>query len=301
MSHELDPSFNRDARRSDLLLHPTESLTNGRPIDGAIELCVRLHEWCGVYLEPTKTYLIENRLRSLMDDLGIHDYKSLIEIASSGSGMPIRNRIIDALTTHETLFFRDSAPFEVIANHLVPGIREMSRFGSPRLSVWTAACSTGQESYSIAIQLLESVPDIKQWNLSILGTDVSSAIIERARTGVYFDHEVRRGLTPQRLQKYFVQESEDWRINDCVREMVHFEVQNINDSTQPQGPFDVIFCRNVLIYFSVDDARRILQKIAGRLASSGRLFLGSSEVPRNINDFLTMENIGGATCYRRKE
>lgn len=260
-------------------------------------LCQRLHTWCGVSLDESKSYLINNRLREWMSEVGVSDLATLVKRADSSTGMAIRDRIVDLLTTHETLFFRDQSPFEALAKVIIPEAREKASMGRPRLRVWSAACSSGQEPYSIAIKLIESVPDIANWDVSILATDVSGATVRRAREGLFHDHEVRRGVSASQQTRFFQREGDEMRINASIRKMITFQVGNLTAAHQPTGPFDLIYCRNVLIYFQPDDAKRVLKTVTSRLAPGGRLFVGCSEVLRDVGDFLVSQRAGQATCY----
>ena len=266
----------------------------------ADRLCHQLRKWCGVYLDSSKQYLLDNRLRKLMQELEVTDYDQLTAQAMKPGGTPIRDRIVDALTTHETLFFRDHSPFDAIESQIVPETRESTKFGKPRLRVWSAACSTGQEPYSIAIKLAECLPDFSQWNISILGTDVSSGTVARAASGIYQTHEIQRGISARQRDEFFEKKGEDWQLVDRIRNMVSVRVGDLSGHALPIGPFDLIFCRNVLIYFQPEDAKRILRAVASRLTTTGRLIVGSGEVLRDVDDFLVTETVGQATCYRQK-
>ncbi|MEM8670163.1 MAG: protein-glutamate O-methyltransferase CheR [Planctomycetota bacterium] len=268
--------------------------------DATAKLRQRLQQWCGVEIGADKAYLLTNRLRPLLQEVGVSDYDELLKIAESASGVRVRDRIVDVLTTHETLFFRDRSPFEAIRNHLIPEIRNASATRRPTLRVWSAACSTGQEPYSIAMSLVESLPDLKEWHILIIATDVSSGTIATAKQGRYQDHEVSRGTSPQQRERFFVREGELWAVRSEIRAMVQFQVGDLTSAVQPSGPFDLIFCRNVLIYFPRDVATQVLERMVNRLSSDGRLFLGSSEIPHESNDLVQTERMGMATCFRRR-
>lgn len=263
-------------------------------------LCDHLRQWCGVHLDRSKSYLIENRLRSLVKELGYPCHADLLAAAERRDGVRERDRIVDALTTHETLFFRDKSPFDALATQIVPELQAQANVGKPRLRIWSAACSTGQEPYSIAIKLLETIRNIDAWDLSILATDVSTGTVAAAKDGLFREHELRRGINSERQQRYFEADGAHWRVKDSVRQLLDFRVANLNSPSQPAGPFDVIFCRNVLIYFQPEDANRILRRVASRLAPGGRLIVGCSEVLRGVEDILMTQTVGQATCYRKK-
>lgn len=262
-------------------------------------LCDRLYQWCGVHMDASKSYLISNRLKFVLPEFGVHDLGTLIRMADASTGVRVKDRIVDALTTHETLFFRDQSPFDALGRHIVSHIQKNAGGKRPTLRIWSAACSSGQEPYSIAIKLLESVPDLTAWNVSILATDVASETVKRAKLGRFQEHEIRRGLTPALTQKYFRSVDGQYEVCDRVKQMVRFDVGNLSSPHQPLGPFDLIFCRNVLIYFRQEDSVAVLRKLADRLTSDGYLFVGCSEVLRGVTGFLVPQTIGQATCYRR--
>jgi len=266
--------------------------------DSFATICQLLRGWCGVTLLPSKTYLVRNRLRMLMDELETSDLAELIDRAQSTAGAHIRDRIVDALTTHETLFFRDRLPFEALVKHIAPEIRSRTKTGRPKMRIWSAACSTGQEPYSIAMALMESVPTLNQFDLQILATDVSPESIAKAKMGSFPEHEMNRGTTTQQRQRFFHKTGDLWQINDDVKRFIRFEVGNLLGGSQPNGNFDVIFCRNVVIYFSGDDPERTFKMLAGKLGTDGRLFVGCSEMLGSMSHFLRRELVGSATCYR---
>ncbi len=262
-------------------------------------LCERLHQWCGVHLDPSKSYLINNRLKVVMADFGVSDIGALLKMAEPSTGMRVRDRLVDALTTHETLFFRDQSPFEALGRHIAGSAFSASKSGRPALRIWSAACSSGQEPYSIAIKLLETIPNVDEYDVSILASDVAAETVMRAKQGIYHEHEIRRGLTPELTKKYFRASGDQFEVCERVRKMVRFEVGNLNGPCQPSGPFDIIFCRNVLIYFRPEDALSVLRKLADRLTPAGYLFVGCSEVLRGVSDILKSKSIGQATAYQR--
>ncbi len=268
--------------------------------DPTYQLRERLQQWCGVHIGPDKSYLLTNRLRSLMQEIGVTTYDALLKLAEGNRGLKVRERIIDALTTHETLFFRDKSPFDAIRNHLIPEIRRAAGKCQPTLRIWSAACSTGQEPYSIAMCLVESIPDLSDWTVSIVATDVSAQTVAIAKEGRYQEHEISRGTTAQQRQRFFERDEEGWSARNNIRRMVQFMVGDLTSTTQPAGTFDMIFCRNVLIYFQREVAQRVLGRVVDRLSSSGRLFLGSSEIPLGAENLLVTERLGTATCFRRR-
>lgn len=260
----------------------------------------RLQQWCGVHIGPDKSYLLANRLRSLMQEIEVTTYDALLKMAEGKHGLKVRDRIIDALTTHETLFFRDKSPFDAIRNQLIPEVRRAAGKRKPTLRIWSAACSTGQEPYSIAMCLVESIPDLNDWSVSIIATDVSSRTVAIAKQGRYQDHEISRGTTAQQRQRFFERDENGWSARSNISRMVQFMVGDLTSPVQPAGTFDLIFCRNVLIYFQREVAQSVLERVVDRLSPTGRLFLGSSEIPLGAENLLSTERLGTATCFRRR-
>ena len=236
-------------------------------------------ELCGVVLDDSKGYLVESRLGQLAREAGCPSYRDLCDKARRESDRLLQQKIIDAITTQETLFFRDDSPFEALRHRVLPDLIDArTRNGSPRrLRLWSAACSTGQEPYSLAIVLHEMLPDLRTWDVNILATDISDAAVAQASRGHYANHEVRRGMPPASLPKYFHQEPNGWRVKDELRVLVAFRRLNLVDSLAALGPFDVVFCRNVAIYFDTETRKNVFSRIAERLAPNGYLLVGSSE------------------------
>jgi len=238
-----------------------------------------VEQLCGVLLDDTKGYLVESRLGQLARDEGCKSYRELCDRARSTSDRTLQQKIIDAITTHETLFFRDNSPFEALQNKVVPDLIDacMRSTGSKRLRFWSAACSTGQEPYSLAMVLRETIPNFATWNVSILATDISDAAVGTASRGWYATHEIDRGMRASLLAKYFAQKNGGWQVKDEIRAMVSFQKRNLLQPFSELGTFDVIFCRNVAIYFEMLRRRDLFVRLGERLTPSGVLFVGSSE------------------------
>jgi chemotaxis protein methyltransferase CheR len=238
-----------------------------------------VNELCGVILDETKGYLIESRLSRLAEAAGCATFREFAQKARLPANAAIRNEIVDAITTQETLFFRDDSPFEALKYRVLPDLIDAkTRTGSPkRLRFWSAACSTGQEPYSIAMALCEIIPDILSWNVAILGTDISNAAIKHSSMGRYAKHEIQRGMKPNLLSRYFTEEQGGWKVKDHLRSLVSFGRRNLLEPFGELGPFDVIFCRNVAIYFNGPARRSLFHRLAERLAPDGYLFTGSAE------------------------
>ncbi len=232
---------------------------------------------CGVMLDETKGYLVESRLGQLARDYGCASYRDLCLRARTKGDRGLQQKIIDAITTQETLFFRDSGPFDALQQRILPDRIDAcagaagtpGRGGPKRLRFWSAACSTGQEPYSLAMVLRETLPDFASWDVSILATDISDAAIAQASRGRYAAHEIDRGMRAALLPKYFAPQPGGWQVKDEIRGMVSFQRRNLLQPFTELGTFDVIFCRNVAIYFDAARRRRPLPA-AGRAARPRR-------------------------------
>jgi len=236
----------------------------------------------GIELNDSKAYLIETRLSDLIKEYRCSSYKELCNKAKSDPNKTLENRIIDAISTNETLFFRDKVPFEVLQHKILPDLidrrteRSFGRLPIP-IRIWSAACSTGQEVYSIAIVLKELLSDLKKYDVKLLGTDISNSAIGQASYGTYNKFEIERGLSKEKLQKYFIPNGGNWKINDEIRAMVSFGKRNILKPFVGLGKLDIIFCRNVAIYFNIEDRKKLFENIASVLEPDGFLILGSTE------------------------
>ncbi|WP_456431140.1 CheR family methyltransferase [Thermosulfuriphilus sp.] len=252
----------------------------------------------GIALTKDKVYLLENRLGELARTLGLANVEALYREAKSRMSPKLRDQIVDAMTTNETYFFRDQAPFDALRQHIIPELIE-ERKAKKVLRFWSAACSTGQEPYSIAMLLLEHFPQVvANWRIEILATDISSQALEKAQSGRYSQVEVNRGLPVTLLVKYFKQRGALWEIDEKVRRMVTFRKLNLKERFPPIGPFDVVLCRYVLIYFAPETKREILAKLEKVIAPKGYLFLGATETPMGLSKRFVKKTFGRATCYQ---
>ncbi len=229
----------------------------------------------GQQLVTGRRWRIETALQPVMRAHGISSLDQLAGMASQAAAHGLRNEVVEALLNHETSFFRDLAVFRSLGEEGLAAFAER-REGKRRLRIWSAGCSTGQEAYSIAL-LFASKPDRWDgWTIDILGTDVSPAAIAQARDGLYSQFEVQRGLPIGELLARFDPEGEAWRIRSSLKSRVTFAVHNLLD-TAPAGPFDIVLCRNVLLYFSAERRRVVLDRIASTIAPDGLLMLGAGE------------------------
>jgi chemotaxis protein methyltransferase CheR len=238
-----------------------------------------IREISGISLDDSKGYLIEGRLSSLAEQYGCRDYRTLISRARSESCRTLERRMIDAITTNETLFFRDSAPFELLRHKIVPDlIDRQRRQGKLRIRIWSAACSTGQEIYSLAILLKELLGEPDRYGVSILGTDISDAAIARASKGIFSQVEIARGLPAATRAKYFAsRDGNNWQIRDELRAFASFKRMNLTEDFAALGKFDIILCRNVAIYFGDSDRRMLFSRIHRALENGAYLMVGAME------------------------
>lgn len=248
----------------------------------------------GIVLDSTKQYLLEARLAPIARREGLGTLNDLCNLMRCLQRTDLKKEVVEAMTTNETLFFRDLTPFEALRTSILPLIR--SRNAATRtISIWSAASSTGQEAYSIAIILLEA--GMADWNVRILGTDLAESVLQRARQGRFLQVEVNRGLPAVSLVKYFERQGLEWQIKESIRRMVRFEQFDLRRSMAGKGPFDIVFCRNVLIYFDVETKRQILGEIYGTLVPGGYVTLGAAETMLNINSDFQRVVMGPATFY----
>lgn len=241
-----------------------------------------IYDISGIFLDEKKAYLLETRLKMIMDAEGFTSYQELYQRAKSEKSGQMERKIIDAVTTNETLFFRDKSPFEMFKYKVMPDLIDKRASQTPggmpiNIRIWSAACSTGQEIYSLAIILKELIPDQKKYRIKLLGTDISDDAVAQASYGKYNRFEIERGLEKDQLQRYFVSNGNAWKIRDDIRAMAVFQKRNLMGPLTGIGQFDIVFCRNVAIYFSVEDRKRLFEKIAGVMAPDGYLIIGSTE------------------------
>ena len=239
-------------------------------------LAAPLKERSGLVIAPDKTYLLEARLMPIARSRKIASLDHLVgEMRSTRSELLI-GAVVDAMTTNETSFFRDRHPFDAMKKQILPALIQR-RAAQKHLRIWSAACSTGQEAYSLAMMLRDDFPMLATWRVEIVGTDISPSVVTRAKDGAYSTFEVQRGLPIQLLVKHFEQVGEQWRIKPELKKTVDFRLFNLLGELSPLGQFDVIFCRNVLIYFDLPTKSRVLDAMHGRLAKDGALVLGGAE------------------------
>jgi len=241
-----------------------------------------LKERSGLDLSADKQYLIESRLLPLSRKCGLPGISELVQQMKSGSTV-ITTQVVEAMTTNETFFFRDKVPFDHFRDSIMPEIVK-ARAGRRSIRIWCAAGSTGQEPYSLAMCLKEMSAAMSGWRIEILATDLSQEVLEKSKAGIYSQFEVQRGLPIQMLVKYFKQTGELWQINPDIRAMVHHRQLNLLHDFTQLGVFDVIFCRNVLIYFDQDTKIGIFNRLAKVTEPDGFLVLGAAETVVGLTD-----------------
>ncbi|WP_445502368.1 CheR family methyltransferase [Microvirga sp. G4-2] len=242
----------------------------------------------GLALSPDKRYLVESRLAPVCTRFKVENLSRLIWEIKAGRSPALENATIEAMTTNETFFFRDKAPFDLFQDVLLPRFLK-ERAASRRLRIWCAAASTGQEPYSLAMLLKEAAARMPGWQVEIIATDISNEVLEKARAGVYNQFEVQRGLPIRLLVKYFTQKGDQWQIAPEIRSMVDFRYLNLIEDFSRLGSFDIIYCRNVLIYFDTTMKSNVLRRIAQLMTADGALVLGASETILGISDALSLD------------
>lgn len=235
-----------------------------------------LKDRSGLIIGEDKTYLLETRLSAILREHKIAGLSGLADILRQPGSPAVKDKVVDAMTTNETSFFRDNHPFDTLRQSLIPGLIER-RAGSRSLRIWSAACSTGQEPYSLAMMMKDNFPILAGWRIEIIATDLSPTVLDRARTGLYSTFEVQRGLPIQMLVRHFDQEEPNWRIKPEIRRTVNFRPLNLLEDFSSLGQFDIVLCRNVLIYFDQPTKTQILNGIARRIVPDGALLLGGAE------------------------
>lgn len=265
---------------------------------GYVSALVRRHS--AIVLEPGKEYLVEARLMPVAKRYGLADLGSLIATLRGERDLTLRTAVIEAMTTNETSWFRDLHPFRSLAEKVLPEIAQR-RGSNRRLSIWSAACSSGQEPYTIAMVLADFLATHPGWSASILATDLSEEILARARAGRYSQLEVNRGLPAPLLVRHFDRQGTDWAVKDHLRRMVTFRQLNLAEPLPTLPQFDLVFLRNVLIYFDAGVKRHVLAQVRRVLAPDGYLVLGGAETTINIDDAFLRVPIGSSVAYRRKD
>lgn len=261
-------------------------------------------EISGIALAKGKEYLIETRLSPLVEELGCTSFTDFHRRVKSDFKKDLEKKIIDGISTNETYFFRDKTPFELLQYKIIPDLmdkRTKVKTGlKTNIRIWSAASSTGQEIYSIAMALNEIGITPANYNIKLLGTDISDAAVAQASYGWYNKFEIARGLEPKRLTRFFNQDKDGWRIKDEIRFMAQFKQINLMKPLLGLGKFDVILCRNVMIYFTQEDRRKIYSNLAKLLEPDGYLIIGSTESLANDSDLFVPQRYLKSVFYQLK-
>ncbi|HEB79846.1 MAG TPA: chemotaxis protein CheR [Rhodospirillales bacterium] len=242
-----------------------------------------INEQSGLVLTRDKAYLLESRLMPVARKRGLNGLEDLIAGMRARVDKELTQEVMEAMTTNESFFFRDIKPFEIFRENILPHLLQ-SRADKKSFRIWCAAASSGQEPYSLAIILNEEASKLAGWRTEIVGTDISVDILNKAKAGLYSQFEVQRGLPIQLLLKYFTKQGDMWQANSKIASMVQYKEYNLLDSLLPLGKFDVVFCRNVLIYFDQKNKTKVLEGISTLLPDDGVLFMGGAETVLGISD-----------------
>ncbi len=250
-------------------------------------ICQILRERSGLVLTNDKAYLLESRLLPVARKWKLATFDDLVRTIRTRMDEAVIRDVVEAMTTNESFFFRDTKPFDQFKQLVLPALLK-SRAAGRAIRIWSAACSSGQEPYSLAMILSEMGAQLAGWRIEIVGTDLSTEVLGRAKEGMYSQFEVQRGLPITMLVKYFAQVGDRWQINAKIRGMVQYRQFNLLQDPAVLGRFDVVFCRNVLIYFDQPTKTRVLNGVAKMMPEDGFLFLGGAETVLGITDKFQM-------------
>ena len=263
-----------------------------------------VYEQCGIVLDQSKAYLLESRLTPLITELGCRNFQDLYNRVTQDRTKALTNKVIDAMSTNETSFFRDTKPFDLLKFKILPDLfdrLEKTPLGK-NINIWSSASSTGQEAYSIGICLHELLgANIVKYRIKIVGTDISDSAIVQCSRGNYSQFEIGRGMPQNLLKKYFVQNKTNWQVKDELRAMAFFRKQNLMQPFTGLGKFDIVFCRNVAIYFSMKDRNSLFSRIAAQLNPGGVLVIGSTESLYGVSDLYERREYHRSAFYQVKQ
>jgi chemotaxis protein methyltransferase CheR len=246
-------------------------------------LAAAVRETSGLVLAPEQSYLLESRLAPVARKWNHASVAKLAQHIRSQPHSAAMRDVTEAMTTNESFFFRDGKPFDLFRSTMLPAFLE-SRAATKRLRIWSAASSSGQEAYSLAMLLQDRAADLQGWAVDLVGTDISHEMVERSRSGLYSHFEVQRGLAPTLLTRHFRQVGDKWQASEALRRAVNFRQFNLLMDTNALGQFDIVFCRNVLIYFDLPTKARVLARIARQMPRDGYLVLGCAETVMGVTD-----------------
>ena len=257
-----------------------------------------VHDRSAIVLEESKSYLVSARLTPLAEQEGFESLEEMVQILRRQSPhSALAKSVVEAMTTNETSFFRDLAPFEALRAEVLPSVVR-NNANRRELNMWSAACSSGQEAYSILIALHEHFPELADWKITFYATDISAQMCERTRNGEYSQLEVNRGLPAKMLVKYFARRGIKWQVKDRLRKTLSVRELNLIHPWPALPPFDVVFIRNVMIYFNINTKRQILSKLKRALRPGGFVFLGGAETTLGVDDGFERVPFPNASCYR---
>jgi len=267
--------------------------------DSISYICSLVRTKSAIELDAAKAYLIEARLSPLAKRHGFGSIAEMVQELQTQPKVAMQQQLVEAMTTNETSFYRDIHPFEGLRTTILPDLLQ-KKTASRTLTIWSAACSTGQEAYSIAMLLQESFPELSSWKVQIHGTDLSDDVLEKARVARFSQIEMNRGLPAALLTKYFRREGVHWELVPQIRNMVSFSKLNLIERWPVLPVMDVVFLRNVLIYFSPETKKSILEKIRAAMSPHGVLFLGAAETTMGLDNAFTRVQVGNSVFYRIK-
>lgn len=259
-----------------------------------------VHRRSAIVLSEEKRYLVETRLGPVVRKAGLASLAELVRLLQRGGDRALETAVVDAMTTNETSWFRDSSPYEALRERVLPD-RIAANANRRQLAIWSAACSTGQEPYSVAMLIDAFFPELQGWTVDLLATDLSESVLERAREARFTSLEINRGLPAPHLLQYFERDGANFRLTERIRSRVRFQQLNLALAWPAIGAQDVILLRNVLIYFDLETKQRILAAVRSRLRPGGYLLLGAAETTRELVKGLVPVPVARTTVYRLEE
>ena len=262
-------------------------------------ICNYVRTQAAIVIEPGKEYLVESRLLPIARKQNFESLDALVDNLRANPRSELHKQVVDAMTTNETSFFRDLHPFEALKKYILPELL-VSNAASRQVNLWCGAASTGQECCSVLMTIAESAPQLLLWKIQFLATDLSKEVLSQAAAGKYSQLEVNRGLPAPLMVKYFKRQDDHWVFDESLRKRITFCEMNLVKDWLPMPNLDIVFLRNVLIYFDVDTKKAILSKVRRALRPGGYLFLGGAETTLGLDDGFERVVFDRATCYRRK-
>lgn len=260
-------------------------------------LCELVKNSTAIALDSQREYLMEARLAGIAQQEGFNNVSELLSRVRAGGSSQLQWKVVEAMTTNETSFFRDIKPFEALRQQIFPTLIK-ARQNERKLSIWCAACSSGQEPYTIGLLLREHFPELQNWKVTILATDICTEMLEKSKAGRYTQLEVNRGLPANYLVKYFKKVGTDWQIDESIRKMVDVRRMNLSVAWPLMPPVDLAMLRNVMIYFPIETKKQILKNMRSVLRPDGYMFLGTAETTINLDANFSCESFKNVSYYR---